>query len=248
VITQLLQKTPLSHLQSLVSPTFLDVVPGPTLWRRGKALVDKYRDDDGFADALEEREVTLADADLPIHPKPGGPSRARVPEKPSDYAQKVVTLYFHQLWTGEAAIIDLRASALTEDPHDAERIIWHPGSMWTVWDEDFRAHLRDVYAGFYGDDRSRFESGLEALGLGGASELFERHFGEDLEATRFELEDFIGTFHDIFLFCRERNIELAGEFLSLGIYLATLYENLDRLDVTVNVRRCVERVTEDEMR
>lgn len=243
VIADLLQKTELEHLRSLVSPTFFDVVPSRMLWREGKGLVRNYRDRDGFADAMEERRRTLGDADMPIRLDDGGPRKADPVEAVEDYAEHVVALYFHQIWFGNRAIIDLRASAVSEDRSDGYRLLWHPGPMWMEHDETFRGHLKDVYQGFYTDDAERFEAGLSALGMGGASDLFARHFGENVEATRFELDRFIETFHDIFVFCRERDIELAGEFLSLGVYLATMYENLDRFDVTVDARRAFERGT-----
>lgn len=241
-VTSLLARTDLGPLVDLVSPKFFDVLPARLLWREGRRLLRNYRDAEGFAAARRRRREALADSELSVRLDDGSGVESTMPSDPVDYAERVVTLYFHQLFADAPVILDLRDRALHESDGG---LLWQPGAMWTELEPDFLAAIREIYVGFYRDEPDRFEAGLEALNLAGAGPLFERHFGEDVQATRFETASFVSTFHDIFSYCGREGIELAGGFLGFGVYLATMYDNLDRLDVEVDVRSCFLRATRD---
>lgn len=241
MITKLLRKANLTQLRSLLSPAFFDVVPRRVLWSQASRLYRNYRDREGFRQALQERRQTLREAELPVELEEQDSPADGQPQKPDQYAGRVVTLYFHQLLRGGAAILDLRARSLGDLADGG--LCWHPDPLWTRWDPEFVSALQDVYGGFYAGRDERFRRGLAALGLEGAREAFERHFDEEVGSTTFDLQSFVDSFHDIFAFCRDHRIELPAGFLPLGICLATMYENLDRLSVTVDVRRCFESAT-----
>lgn len=64
--------------------------------------------------------------------------------------------------------------------------------------------------------------------------------GPCLEPTRQHHER--ESHREILVHCRDNEVTLPGDFLARGVYLATMYENLDRLDVVVNAQRCFEDV------
>jgi hypothetical protein len=53
--------------------------------------------------------------------------------------------------------------------------------------------------------------------------------------VRFEVKQFISTFHEVFLRCKASRTALHPDFLPLGLYLATLYDHLERLGMAVDV-------------
>jgi hypothetical protein len=113
------------------------------------------------------------------------------------------------------------------------------------WDAAFLAALRDLYAGSYLGDAARFDAAIARLSLEPARDVFLSHFGGgDQREVRFERATFVHTFHDAFLACRDAppgpggapRPPLHGNFLALGLYLATLYEHLERLGLAFDVR------------
>ena len=153
--------------------------------------------------------------------------------------QRLLELYFHQLYAGEVTLLDLRperAVAL------GETLRWDPGALHVRWAADFLPAMRDLYAGFYRDDEARFQLALEALDLVAAEDVFRRQFGEgDQRAVRFEVAAFRSTFHEAFLRCKEAGQQLHGDFVALGVYLATRYLHLEALGGTFDVRDAFER-------
>ena len=110
--------------------------------------------------------------------------------------QIILQLYFAQLFQSDTTVIDLWPSRLGIDAEgDA---IWNPRPVYLRWDSDFLAALRDVYAGFFLDDESRFERGIRQLGLGSAGGLLLRHLGHgNQRGVRFSSSHLQSTLREI---------------------------------------------------
>jgi hypothetical protein len=146
-------------------------------------------------------------------------------------AARVVALYFHQILHGDTTLLDLRQTSFSGQ----HPFVWRPSPWLARWEPGFSAALRQIYAGFYRDDDAEFRAGLRALNLEHCEDVFRQHFGGGQGSVRFEVKHFVSTFHQVFLRCRDAHTRLHPDFLLLGLYLATLYDHLERLDVSVDV-------------
>ena len=103
--------------------------------------------------------------------------------------------------------------------------------------------MRALYRGFYLGDDVLFREGLAALGLAKAEDAIRAQFGEGQQrAVRFLLKDFQQKFQDVFVRCQETGSRIDTGFLSLGLYLATLYEHLDALGEPFDARAAFDAV------
>jgi hypothetical protein len=163
---------------------------------------------------------------------------------PEARATRVVALYFHQILHGDTTLLDLRHQAFsTRHP-----LTWRPASWIAEWEPSFIEALRQVYVGFYRDDPSGFRAGLKALNLSHAEDVFRQHFGDGQRAVRFEVKHFVSTFHQVFVRSRDARTTLHPDFLLLGLYLASLYDHLERLGVPVDVAAAFEHASQLEPR
>jgi hypothetical protein len=105
-----------------------------------------------------------------------------------------------------------------------------------------------LYSGFYANDDAMFSASLKALRIDHSEDLFRKQFGAEQSGQAFKMKDFVNTFHQVFVRCKERKVELHPDFLALGVYLATMYDHLDGLDVRIDVRGCFERVQQTAQR
>jgi len=221
---------------SFVSPAFFDVMPTKALWQRFKALASGTRDPELLARAIAERQVWLSRSQVPVWLAPSGARRpspgAAGQNEAHERASAVAALYFHQLLHGELTLLDLRPSAFA---NEAGGLVWRPAAWIVRWDESFIAALRQIYSGFYAGDSNEFRAGLAALNLLHAEDEFRRHFGDGRGVVRFEVKHFVSTFHRVFVLCREAKTRLHPDFLPLGLYLASLYDHLERLGAEVDV-------------
>jgi hypothetical protein len=232
---------------SFVSPAFFSVMPTKPLWQRAKGLARATRDPDRYARAVNARRALLARSLLSITldtPATHGANRAHPAEGPEALAPEaraaqLVELYFHQLLHGDTTLLDVRQQAFG----GAAQLVWKPASWVAEWDPSFIAALRQIYTGFYRDDPSGFRSGLRALNLEPAEAVFRRHFGDGQRAVRFEVKHFVSTFHQVFVICRDAKTSLHADFLPLGLYLASLYDHLERLGSAVDVAAAFEKAS-----
>jgi hypothetical protein len=228
-LRRLAQRTQWGMLLKLVSPSFFDVLPSSALRTEAGILMRSARDREAQSKMLQAREPVLdrlgwerADS-------------ARGQAEPDEaFGQDLLTLYFTQLLAFDDAVLDLRAQAF-ERSGDAVR--WAPRLLHVAWEPEFIAEIRNLYRGFYEDDEALFENALEALGMPGTGDLFRAHFGEDQHAVEFDLQKFQHTFHLIFERCKTDGLKLHHNFISFGVYLGTLYENLDRSGRSFDVHR-----------
>ena len=157
--------------------------------------------------------------------------------------EKILTLYFTQLFTGDGLFLDLRSSHFSAE---GEILKWHPSAFWTSLDENFRHGLLDVYEGFYLDDDALYYEGMEKIGLirpeftpedrKMLGDLFRQHFGSGVE-MKFELEHFRTSIIRMSDFMLSKKVKISKDFLYLGIYLVTLYSALEETDAKLPVRQ-----------
>ncbi len=224
----------IEHYLHVLSPAFFRVLPPRKLWRRARSLVAASRDEHADARARARRADALARADLGIvlTSTTQGPTLA-----PSPTAARVVELYFHQIFSDAPSLIDLRAQAFGS--RDAA-LTWSPARWLVEWDPAFIGPLRDVYRAFYADDDAAFTDAIARLGMAGAEDVFRTHFA-GAGRMKFSLDHFARSFDAVFRCCRDERIELHPDFLPLGLFLASMYEHLEALDVEVDVGACFHR-------
>jgi hypothetical protein len=244
MLANILRNTEWSQLSSFVSPAFFAVLPPRKLYRRSRSLL-LAGDDPACHRALAARQASLAALPLSIMLSQRAPPRDAQPAVDDGLgeaanAERIVTLYFHQLFSDGDSLLDLRRAALHDRPRG---LCWTPAPWVARWDASFLSALRDVYSGFYTDAPRVFRAGLSALGIAGCEDLFRAHFGSDQRAHVFRTKEFVSTFHKVFVRCREQGVELHPDFLPLGIYLACLHDALEPRAVKVDVRAAFDRAT-----
>jgi hypothetical protein len=245
MLAHILRNTEWSQLSSLVSPAFFDVLPMRTIYRRGRALMSS-RTSEAYRAALAARTESLRAVPLAIVPT-SSLEHTRGPVASDGlgfdvhgHGERILTLYFHQLFSDGVTLLDLRGSGFRREP---SALSWSPAAWLCSWDPTFQQALRAIYRGFYADDDRAFRKGLATLGIASCEELFRAAFGGDADRQTFRTKEFVAIFHQVFVRCREQKIELHPDFLPLGIYLATLYDALDATGVAFPVRACFARAT-----
>jgi hypothetical protein len=235
---KILMSGELGRLASFATPAFFDVMPRKALWARAKSLYAATRDREAFRHAVAARSAQLESAMPHLKLVAERPAMRGTPASSAGEADRratnVVELYFMQLFSDGVTLLDLRDSAFSfEDEPKAS--FWHPASWLVQWSPEFIGPLRDIYRGFYTRDDELFRRGLGALSLLHSEDLFRAQFGGDQKQVRFRTAEFIRTFHQVFLRCKEAGTTLHPDFLPLGIYLAALYDHLEALAVPVDV-------------
>jgi hypothetical protein len=218
-----------SRLSELVSPAFFEVLRPADLQRQIRELGANYVRRGRFRVVRDRlaRGLTCAGSPVRLGPAPRG-----VELEAGTRGALVLQLFFYQLFADGTAALDLRHARFRGcDP----LLYWQPRPWFVNWDAGFLAALRDVYRGFYDDEPPRLRNGMNRLGIGRAEDILAAHFRPNQRAMRFRLREFRSSFHDAFLRCRDAGIALHRNFLPLGIYLACLYEHLERLGGTHDV-------------
>ncbi|MEO1480836.1 MAG: hypothetical protein AAFU77_01940 [Myxococcota bacterium] len=228
---RLIRSTDYGALLDLVSPRFFEVLPARALRSEVGALIKGYRDTGTFRNVTEDLRHSMS-VELAVDVVDR--VRSRTVEDPTAYGQRLLELYFWQLFARETVLLDLRSSRVR---FEQGRLKWKPSRIYARWDLSFLEPLRQLYAGFYDDDRASFDSALKTLDLTEAAPLFIEHFGGgDQRAVRFELDAFQSVFQRVFTTTRDAGKQLHPSFISLGVYLGALYENLSRFDRGFDVR------------
>ncbi|MDJ0848192.1 MAG: hypothetical protein QNK04_07440 [Myxococcota bacterium] len=230
-----------SQFLDYVTPSFFDVVGVRDLLSQGQEMAANLANGRGFRELQGAHTRTLAAREIPVRIGVS-PGEAGSPDDPRALGQRILEVYFAQLFAGDTAILDLRADGWAW-PSGEEAPSWRPRALWVRWEPGFLDAVRDLYRGFYQEDDARFEEGLRALRLEPAGEVLRAHFGEgDQRAVRFESRVFHSSFHEVFLRCRDEGVSLHRNFLALGLYLACLYDGLEELG-PLDVRDAFERAT-----
>lgn len=159
--------------------------------------------------------------------------------------EKLLTLYFTQLFSSEGIFLDLRSLHFDNQYPELK---WHPTSLWTRFSPDFRLGLLDVYEGFYLENDDLYYEGLEKIGLlqpdfsaedkKQLGDLFREQFGKALdEDMQFDLEHFKTSIIKMSDFMLKRKVHISKDFLYLGIYLVTLYSTLEETNAKLPVKQ-----------
>lgn len=250
LITSMVQGTDFRRFLDFVTPAFFDVMPARALLGSARRLLRDYRDREGRRRAVEHRADRLAQAGVgprvvQVGARPGRRVHELDPEDRRRVGHAVLELYFHQLFDAHGpTLLNL---GLDRCGFDEGEPVWSPGPGHIEWPEHFRASLERVYRSFYQEGAERLEDALSPLGLAPAADIFQAHFGAgDQRAVVFEVKTFVDAFHKVFVLCKKEKIRLDPAFLALGIYLATMYETLERVGVPLDVRGAFERVAPSE--
>lgn len=236
LLGRLVAGTEWSHFTDYLSPSLFDVVAGRELRRVLGTLSGNYLKAKRLREVSRERDVALDGAGLAVSLDP-----QRVPPPGAGaVGDTVLELYFHQIYSGETTILDLRSAGFESSEQGG--LLWSPASMFLTWDPSFLAGLRKLYRGYYAGDDREFGEALAQLHLEPARDIFLSHFGSgDQRAVAFDMETFHHTFHEAFVACRDGGERLHGDFIGLGLYLATLYEHLEALGGAFDVRAAWSR-------
>lgn len=236
-----------SQFLDYASPALFDVMPIRALFAQGREFISNGSDAARFAETCEQVAILLERRDVRVHlgaaarhegeqPLAGLPEAAR-----REVGQRILEIYFAQIFAGPRSILDLRGEAFAAV--DASLLLWRPRAFYVEWQPDFLGGLRDLYAGFYQDDDTRFEQGLHRLGLQDSGDVLLSHLGSgDQRQVRFDTSAFHSSFHETFLSCRDKGVALHRNFLALGIYLVCLYDVLESLDLAFDVRSAFDRI------
>lgn len=237
MFSKLLKSADLRQLSSFVSPAFFDVLPARKIWGRGRALMISKGSSE-YRDAVAARASSLAGLPLSVALPSQAVARDSLGDDARAHATRLVTLYFEQIYSDSPTLLDLRAQN-ARDQHG--QLAWDPAPWVCRWSPEFLGPLRGLYEGFYAPDDGLLRESLKALRIDIAEDLFRKHFGAHPEAQRFVMKDFVDTFHQVFVRCRDQKRELHEDFVALGVYLATLYDHLDGVPIEIDVAGCYAR-------
>ena len=227
-----------SQLTEYLSPVFFQIVPPIGMAQKLKSMVSGYMSPSKFQEIAARVNGALENSPLNVRidnlnrvgmkveiPAPG-------PEiKPGDV---LLRLYFWQIFALDEALLDFRSKAF---PQPQNVNAWHPSPLFTRWDPKFISAARNLYLGFYTDRTDLMDDALAHLGLTAGKSVLLKHFGENQDRVRFEMASFRATFHEVFLACKQARSRMHPDFLALGGMLACLYEHLEQLGGTYNVRQ-----------
>jgi hypothetical protein len=235
MLWSIIKQTEWRPFLDLLSPSFFRVVPAGPLLKELRQLASLYRSSEEFDRAIGRRRASLERAGLPV--RITAESRAQDSGTPADAGlrgQRILELYFHQIFSDGPILLDLRRARVFEQ---GGALVWSPSGALADWSPAFHGALRALYRGFYLGDDALFRDGLAALGLAKAEDAIRSQFGEGQQrAVRFSLKDFQQKFQNVFVRCQETGSQIDTGFLSLGLYLATLYEHLEALGQPFDVR------------
>ena len=215
-------------IRDYVSPAFFDVMPPRRLSSEARALArSRFQSSAAALRSLSSSlppALTLGDA-APLHLDEDGRRR---------HGQRVLQLYFHQIYTQPTTFLDLRSERFAAT---AAQTTWSPGWLRVTWDPAFIGAIQRLYRGFYSDSTAMFADALSDLSLEAAQDTFIRHFGGgDQRSVRFEQAHFHQSFHQAFQACAQEAGQLHQNFISLGLMLGCLYAHLEPLDMALDVR------------
>ena len=227
-------------------PPSLDLLNPGLIARQGIELLSNAANQGRFVSVLTSAQSHLREASVPVLIKQ---QREGVDLTPIDelsrsqrrwLGQLALELYFTQLFRSEVAVVDLWPSRFGIDPSgDA---VWSPRPFYLRWDAQFRRALQDVYAGFFLDDRERLDDGVRVLGLGSSAEALFRHFGDgNQRSVRFGTQELRETLVEIARQRQDAKESLHPNFIAFGLYLVSLHELLDALDMRFDVRAAFKR-------
>jgi hypothetical protein len=234
----LIRQTQWKPFVDLMSPSFFQVVPAGPLVAELRRFVALSRSAPEFERAVAHRRSSLERAGLPIRLATSAAPNRSASTNATLRGQRVLELYFHQVFSDGLTLLDLRRARFQEE---GEGLVWAPSGALAEWSPAFRSAVQALYRGFYGDDDVLLREGLASLGLSRAEGEIRSQFGEGQQrAVRFSLKDFQQKFHDVFVRCQATGSRIDIGFVPLGLCLATLYEHLEALGEPFDARAAFE--------
>jgi hypothetical protein len=203
--------------------------------------MQNYRDEESFRDLVSEQFTLLSQYT----------SVSLAAEHPIEHDEvletnghDVLRIYFAQIMHRKRTILDVRKSRFYSE---SNQLTWAPRPIWLEWDEDFLAGVRLLYRGFYGADGDELMSrGLKKLNLQGFEQTVNEHFGVDNQRNvEFKLSEIQQTFQSLIKKAESDDRQLHHHFVGLGLYLVMLYDHLEQLGGTYDVRAVFNDVVEN---
>jgi len=158
--------------------------------------------------------------------------------------ERVLSLYFHQLYWDGPLFLDLRPRHFSWNA-EREQLGFYPSSLWCRPDPEFMRRLRSLYVGFYEGDAGQLAEGLELYrwevdprpGFSARMQLLlQNHFGPSSGQLRFAMAHFRATFDAIFKEAAQSRARLHPDLTFLGVELVGLYLTLESLGVPLDPR------------
>lgn len=244
-----LHATQRSGRESILSmaPSAFAMFSATDIARQAFDLVSNAIESTRFMSVLVRAQVDLRSTGVPIlvnqhrdYKHMIAPSDLKRPQR-RWLGQVALELYFTQLFRSDSAILDMSLSRLGVS--DAGGAVWYPLPLYSEWDPDFLEAVRDMYAGFFLADEQRFGGGIKQLGLGSAGGRVLQHLGGvDQRCVRFRVAELQSTLREVSAARTNDDGPVHRNLMALGIYVTSLYELLEYLDLTFDVRSAFMRV------
>lgn len=232
MLKEIVSESEWKDVKEFISPSTFKVVPLLTATRQFRKIAKNHWDEAGFDRAVAQRQQWLDQVGMPIR----ATTEKSVPLGDGAMTgEQVLQLYFHQIYYGDVALLDLRYARFGAKNGQVE---WAPQAYWFEWEDDFQQAARDLYVGFYTDDEERFEGALDLMGIRCAEDVFLEHFGAgEQREVGFKMEYFLGTFRQTLHRCKRQGRKIHPNLIPFGIYLVTLYDHLEHLGGEYDVRK-----------
>jgi hypothetical protein len=230
-----------------MAPSGLALVSPRNATFQGAELLSNAINGKRFMSVLGGTQAMLRDARVPILIDDHRAGRTLV--APSDLkrpqrrwlGQLALELYFAQIFRSDMAVVDFWPSRFGVDA-DGDAV-WRPRPIYVRWDATFQTGLRNVYIGLFLENESRFDHGIAALKLGSAGDALRTHFGNgDQRSVYFEAEKLRTMLREMAAKRRDTNDPLHRNFMAFGLYITGLYELLESLDRSFDVRNAFARI------
>lgn len=234
MLAALLRGSDWSKIADYLSPVLFQVVPPLTMAQQIRILVANYRDKAKFSNIKLGLDNSLGALPWQMRLAPEFDQINKEKVEGLGFGERLLRVYFWQILTQPTAILDFRSKSWKSVDYGAG--IWCPSPLYIEWDHQFITAIRKLYVGFYHGDDKILDESLDAIGLTPGKAALLRHFGPDQDAVAFDLAHFRSSFHDVFVACKHAKSRLHTNVLGLGAVLACLYEHLQLIGGTYDVR------------
>lgn len=153
----------------------------------------------------------------------------------------VLDVYFSQLFSKEGVFLDLRRARFYER---SGKLGFTPNSCYHTFSEDFRLGLLNIYEGLFLEKKQKLEDGLALTGLINNSSdanlvkkiLFSHFKSANENPVEFEMKHLFSTGFKFLKYAIKNNLNLSHDLFFFGIYLYSLYSNLEKIQIKIDVK------------
>jgi hypothetical protein len=239
MIQYLLKSADFSGLFRFVSPSFFKVVSPKVIFQIATQIKRNQSDHESWEQIVSAYSGSLNRAALGVGLQKGvSPVVSSGSLSSRDLGHRTLELFFHQVLTQETWVLDFRTEAFEVR---ADGVLWKPKNYYFKPSTPFVNGVRGLYRGFYSGDDSLFDQSLRDLQMEAARESLKAHFGQgDQSSVEFKLKVFQETFTQVFEDCAKTGTQVQGDFFVLGLMLLGLYERLESLGLSLDVRSAFE--------